>query len=60
MKCELCGKIPRWGNNVSHSKRHTKRRWLPNVRIAKFATNGKKKKVAICTRCLRTKYKVTG
>lgn len=31
MRCDLTGAEPRTGNNVSHSKRHTRRRWVPNV-----------------------------
>ena len=29
--CEVCGKKPSWGMNVSHSHRRTKRRWNPNI-----------------------------
>ena len=29
--CQLTGKRPITGNNVSHSKRKTKRRFLPNL-----------------------------
>ena len=29
--CELTGKSPMTGNNVSHSMAHTKRRFLPNL-----------------------------
>ena len=29
--CQLTGKRPIAGNNVSHSKRRTKRRFLPNL-----------------------------
>lgn len=29
--CELTGKGPVSGHNVSHSQRHTKRRFLPNL-----------------------------
>ena len=34
--CELSGKGPITGNNVSHSKRRTKRRFLPNLQKKKF------------------------
>ena len=34
MKCDLCGKTPLFGHNVSHSKRHTNRRWVPNIHPA--------------------------
>ncbi|MEA3442322.1 MAG: 50S ribosomal protein L28 [Chloroflexota bacterium] len=57
MKCEICGKKPMFGNNVSHSKRRTKRRWLPNIHRVSIMVEGKKTKVNICTRCLRTLHK---
>mgnify|MGYP000385811777 CR=1 FL=1 len=34
--CQLTGKRPIAGNNVSHSKRKTKRRFLPNLITKKF------------------------
>ncbi len=46
------------GNNVSHSKRHTKRRWGTNVHKATVEIDGERKQIKICTRCLRTQYKV--
>ncbi|MDD3066457.1 MAG: 50S ribosomal protein L28 [Candidatus Gracilibacteria bacterium] len=48
--CELCGKHPVSGHNVSHSKRRTKRVFNPNLVNRRF--NGVKK--VICTACLRT------
>ena len=30
-KCEICGKGPVTGNNVSHAHNKNKRRWLPNL-----------------------------
>ncbi len=56
--CGICGKIPTTGYNVSHSKRHTKRTWQPNVHRATIYPNGKAERVYICTRCLRTQSKV--
>ena len=35
-KCELTGKIPLKGHNVSHANNKTKRRFLPNLKNAKF------------------------
>ncbi|MCJ7521027.1 MAG: 50S ribosomal protein L28 [Dehalococcoidia bacterium] len=58
MKCELCGKGPQFGNAVSHSNRHTKRQGMPNLQAATIVTKGKRKRVTICTRCLRTKNKI--
>lgn len=52
--CEYCGKGRMVGNNVSHSKRHTKRVFRPNIQRMRAVINGAVKKVKICTRCLRT------
>ncbi|HUV44675.1 MAG TPA: 50S ribosomal protein L28 [Dehalococcoidales bacterium] len=58
MKCDLCDKTPQFGNNVSHSKRHTKRRWMPNIHRVTLIVDGKKKRLSLCTRCLRTQHKL--
>lgn len=57
MKCQLCGKRPRAGFSVSHSNRHTKRWFRPNVRKATLVLNGTPQQVKACTRCLRTYHK---
>lgn len=57
MKCDLCGKVPQYGHNVSHSKRHTNRRWIANIHAATMMIDGKMKHVKVCTRCLRTQHK---
>jgi len=57
MKCEICGKTANFGHNVSHSKKRTLRRWLPNIHRVTIMVEGKKRKVNICTRCFRTQYK---
>ena len=56
-RCELCNKVGQSGNNVSHSKRHTRRRWQANVQKATVPIDGRVRRVRICTRCLRTQYK---
>tara|TARA_B100000965_G_scaffold258222_1_gene217624 strand:- start:1287 stop:1610 length:324 start_codon:yes stop_codon:yes gene_type:complete len=35
-KCELTGKIPMKGHNVSHANNKTNRRFLPNLKKVKF------------------------
>ena len=35
-KCELTGKIPLKGHNVSHANNKTKRKFLPNLKKVKF------------------------
>jgi large subunit ribosomal protein L28 len=56
-KCEVCGKGPQFGNNVSHSMRHTKRRWNANVQRARIVQNGVEKQVYMCTKCIKTRQK---
>jgi len=58
LKCDICGKLPQFGHNVSHSKRRTNRRWVPNIHPAKVTINGQLKRLNLCTRCLRTQHKV--
>jgi len=45
------------GHNVSHSKVHTKRRFLPNLQQAHITVKGRVVKARVCTRCLRTQAK---
>ena len=35
-KCELTGKIPLKGHNVSHANNKTKRKFLPNLKKVRF------------------------
>ncbi|MGK7311438.1 MAG: 50S ribosomal protein L28 [Candidatus Longimicrobiales bacterium M2_2A_002] len=52
-KCYVCGKGPRYGNNVSHSNNKTRRRWLPNLqRVRILDENDEKIRVRVCTRCI--------
>lgn len=53
-KCLLCGKGPKAGKNVAHSKKTTPRRFLPNVQKKKFKFKDRIYKGYICTRCMRT------
>lgn len=53
-RCEICGKGPQYGHNVSHSKRRTNRRFLPNLQTGMVSMGGRMVKARVCTRCLRT------
>ena len=46
-KCELTGKIPLKGHNVSHANNKTKRRFLPNLKKVKFKSSILKKNVRL-------------
>lgn len=53
VQCEVCGKKPIVGHNVSHSNVKTKRRFMPNIQTIKALVAGSTKKVKVCTRCLK-------
>ena len=44
-KCELTGKIPLKGHNVSHANNKTKRRFLPGIKKVKFKSDLLKKSI---------------
>jgi large subunit ribosomal protein L28 len=52
--CEICGKKPLVGNNVSHAHNKTKKVWQPNLQSVNAVVNGQKRKVKVCTRCIRS------
>ncbi len=52
-KCDICGKGPLVGNNVSHAHNKTKRRWLPNLQSVRVHLNGEVKKIKVCTKCIK-------
>ncbi|MFA4838183.1 MAG: 50S ribosomal protein L28 [Candidatus Neomarinimicrobiota bacterium] len=51
--CEICGKKPMYGNNVSHANNKTRRRWDPNLQKIKIVDNGTVKSVKVCTSCIK-------
>jgi len=60
--CQLTGKKPQSGHNVSHSNRKTNRRFLPNIQKISLAsaTLGRDVSLKISTRALRTVVKKGG
>ena len=53
-RCEICGKGPAVGNNVSHAHNKTKRRWMPNLQRVRTRMQGAIKRLKVCTRCIRS------
>lgn len=53
--CQVTGKAPMTGNNVSHAKNHTKRRFLPNLHTHRFWVESEKRfvKLNVSTKGLR-------
>jgi large subunit ribosomal protein L28 len=61
-RCELTGKEPLFGHNVSHSNRKTNRRFDPNLQQITFYSDALRRRVPlrVCTRALRTVQKKGG
>ena len=55
-RCELTGKSPMVGNNVSHANNKTKRRFLPNLRRQSLysETLGESIRLRVSARAIRT------
>jgi large subunit ribosomal protein L28 len=52
--CEICGKKPMVGSNVSHAHNVTKRRFNPNLQRVRTISNGSVKKMIVCTNCIKS------
>ena len=53
-KCEICGKGQASGNKVSHSMRHTRRKWNANIQTVKINDNGTIRRANVCTKCIKS------
>ena len=53
-KCEICGKGQVSGNQVSHSNRHSRRKWNANIQSVRIVENGAVRRANVCTRCIRS------
>ena len=53
-KCSLCGKKVVSGNKVSHSNRHTRKKWLPNLQNVRAVISGVTQRVKVCTACIKS------
>ena len=51
--CEICGKKPQFGNNVSHAHNVTRRRWNVNLQTVKAKVNTASKRIRVCTSCIK-------
>jgi len=56
--CQMCGKRPLTGMNISHSHIRTKRRWIPNLQKKRVFSDGRWVTLVLCTRCLK-RFSVT-
>jgi large subunit ribosomal protein L28 len=51
--CDICGKGPQFGNNISHAHNITRRRWSVNLQAVKALVNGNAKRIRVCTGCIK-------
>jgi len=56
--CEICGKKPLTGNNVSHAHNVTKRRFNPNLQRVRAVQNGRAKRISVCANCIKSGHVV--
>jgi len=53
-RCEVCGKSPQFGNNVSHANNRTRRRFNPNLQSIRVALpQGGSSRKKVCTSCIK-------
>jgi len=52
-KCDICGKGPLSGNNVSHANNRTRRRQLPNLHKIHCKFQGTRTTLRVCTQCIK-------
>ena len=51
--CDVCGKGPGFGHNISQSHRRTKRRWNPNIQRVRAVVGSTPKRLNVCTSCIK-------
>ncbi|HEX9580585.1 MAG TPA: 50S ribosomal protein L28 [Gemmatimonadales bacterium] len=52
--CDVCGKGPRAGHNVSHANNKTPRRWYPNLQRVRVLVDGQPRRIRACTQCIKS------
>jgi large subunit ribosomal protein L28 len=52
--CDICGKKPVSGNNISHAHNRTRRRWLPNLQDVRAKVGGRTVRLTVCANCLKS------
>jgi len=52
--CEICGKRPQIGYNISHAHNKSKKRWYPNLQKVRILQNGQTKRMKVCTGCIKS------
>ena len=54
-RCEVCGKGPTFGNNISHAHNVSSRRFNPNLQPVRVQLpTGGNGRMKVCTRCIKS------
>ena len=51
--CNICGKRPQYGNNVSHANNKSRRRFDPNIQSVRARVDGTVRRIQVCASCIR-------
>jgi large subunit ribosomal protein L28 len=53
-RCEVCGKGPQFGNNVSHANNRTRRVFNPNLQSIRVkVSQSSNRRMKVCTSCIK-------
>jgi len=53
-RCEVCGKGPWVGKQVSFSHKRSSKRWLPNIQKIRVRQQGNNaRRMRVCTSCIK-------
>jgi len=52
-RCEVCGKGPQFGNNVSHANNRTPRVFNPNLQSIRVQLQGGVRRMKVCASCIK-------
>ena len=52
--CEICGRTPVVGRQLSHAHNVSPRRFEPNLQTVRAVIGGGVRRIKVCTRCLRS------
>jgi large subunit ribosomal protein L28 len=52
--CDVCGKKTVFGKQVSHAHNVSSRRWYPNIQRVRAIVGKTRRRLKVCTRCLRS------
>ena len=52
--CDICGKRPVTGYQISHAHNKTKKRWYPNLQKVRTVKDGQTMRIRACTNCIKS------